>query len=101
MTESLFTYSMNTQIPSFLWNNTEISQVSWDVSWVEKGGCPSHHKKTKGLLNVWGGPSSKASLRAEDGAGSLPYSEQPCETQLNWKESIVTEESFPEFWQFV
>ena len=68
---------------------------------MEKGGCPSHHKKTKGPLNVWGGPSPKAFLRAEDGAGSLPYSGQSCETQLNWKESIVTEESFPEFWHFV
>ena len=64
MTESLFTYS--------------IGEVRTFVA----------YKKTKGLLNVWGGTSSKASLRAEDGAGSLPYSEQPCEAQLNWKESI-------------
>ena len=47
---------------------------------MEKGGRPSHHKKTSGLLNVGGGTSPKAYLRAEDGVGFLPYSGQSCET---------------------
>ena len=56
MTESLFTYS--------------IGEVRTFVA----------YKKTKGLLNVWGGTSPKAYLRAEDGVGFLPYRGQPCET---------------------
>ena len=95
MTESLPIYSMNTQSSLLLWNNTERPQINtWGGRWVEKGGCPSHHKRTRELLNVSGGPSSKAYLRAEDGVGFLPYSEQSCEALLNWKNPVLWRKVF-------